>query len=201
MANWLTSFLRKGAQLILRMKGVPPQVTRTILDIAQGKPPSETFIRGLVRRFGVDIARIEEALRRWQRGEIPEETVAEITKGITGDITEVITPEMVGAVPIKEAVRIPHESITGRDWHYVVEMIGEEVRVLPDGTTVREVESRWVTVTSDQPLTKAQVLGRAHEMLEPDWRVEGTAFRGAFAGFGAIQTRLYGIEGPEFAEG
>lgn len=193
--GFLVSFLKRTAQVVFRVpKGIPYAV-RQYIDFVSGKPPSEVFIRGLLAKGVLDPIVLKRALDTWQAQKVPAAAAVVPPAVEPIGVTFKLTEGMVEAVPWKRKIMVPYESITGRSYHYIVEMIGERVETLPDGTVQRIMETRYVTITSDKPLDKADVLGQAHERLTPDWRLEGTEFRGAFVGFGSVLPKQYALPG------
>lgn len=191
--GFLVSFLKKATQIVFRVPAGIPYAVRQYIDFVSGKPPSEVFIRGLIGRGVLDPFVLKRALTQWQEQQLPAAVVTPPPAVEPVGVTFKLTEGMVEAVPWKRTIKVPYESITGRSYHYIVEMIGEKVTTLPDGTVERIMETRYVTITSDKPVSKEDILGQAHERLEPAWRVEGTEFKGAFVGFGSVVPKQYAL--------
>jgi len=193
--GFLVSFLKRTVQMVFRVpKGVPYAV-RQYIDFVSGKPPSEVFIRGLIAKGVLDPFVLKRALDDWQKQRIPVGVISAPPAVEPLGITFKMTDGMIEAVNYKRTIKVPYQSITGRPYHYIVEMIGERRVTLPDGTTERILETRYVTITWEKELTPREILGMAHERLDPDWRVEGTEFAGDFIGFGSIQPKVYQLPG------
>lgn len=192
MALW-QSFIRRAYQAVFRVPRPWRRVGRQLLRMVRGRPPSQTFAEDLARRGIIQPEQIPEVQQAWlehARGGVgPVPAVPAPPESLEAALPE----DMLKDVPWKRTKELPYESRTGRPYQYRVRLVGIDEFTGPDGEVRQRVTDRWVTVASDKELSKRQVLSRAHEMMNPDWAIEGTNIEGSFAGFGEVQPVRYSI--------